>query len=81
MLITRTLIILLTGKLAESIAGVDGLAEQSYDLLTASLEDHHLEEHDDDSGEDAAVVRDDRQVVKIQANISKQSYHEDKHDR
>lgn len=77
----RTPVILLTGKLEELFAAVDDLAEQSYDPLTASLEDHHLEEHDDGPGKDAAVVRDDRQVVEIQANVGEQGYHEDEYDR
>jgi len=79
--VTRTPVILLTGKLAESIAIANGLAEQSYNLLTPSLEDHHLEEHDDDAGKNATIIRDDRQIVETQANVSKQSYHEDEYDR
>lgn len=81
MLVTRTPVILLTGKLAELIATINSLVEQSYDLLTTSLEDHHLEKHDNDPGEDTTVVRDDRQVVETQANVSEQSYYENEHDR
>lgn len=72
---------LLTGKLAKSTATVDSLAEQSCDLLAAKLEDHHFEEHDGDPGEYAAVVGDDREVVKACADVGQQSDREDEHDR
>lgn len=45
------------------------------------MEDHHLEEHDDDPGKDASVIREDRQIIETQANVSEQSYHEDEYDR
>lgn len=70
----------LTGKLAELIATVDSLPKQSHDLLATCLEDHHFEEHDDDPGEDASIVRNDWQVVQARTNVSQQSHHEDEHN-
>ena len=70
MLIDYTNAILLTGKLAEFNTTADNFAEQSFDFLMTSLEDHHFEEHDDDPGKDASVVRNDWQIVKTHANVS-----------
>ena len=59
MLIDYTNAILLTGKLAEFNTIVDNFTEQSYDFFMTSLEDHHLEEDDDDPSKDASIVRND----------------------
>lgn len=56
MFLIRAMVILLTGKLAKVIAILDSFMEQSYNLFTASLEDHHFEEYHNDSGEDAAII-------------------------
>lgn len=81
MFLTQTLAILLTGKLAKLIAIIDSFMDQSYNLFTTSLEDHHFEEYQNDPGEDASVIRNNWQIVETQANVSEQSYREDEHSR
>lgn len=45
------------------------------------MKEHHFEEHDEDPGEDASVIGNDRQIVEAEINVGKQCCGEDEHDR